>query len=90
MTLPASIRISADVMSRQVADETVVLDLASGNYYGLDPVGTRIWQLLTEGLTPTQVRDALLGEYDVSAAQLEADMERLFIALGEQGLLTAP
>ena len=35
-----------------LGDETVILDLASGTYYGLDPVGARIWQLMAEGQTP--------------------------------------
>ena len=34
--------IPAQVMSRQVGDETVILDLGSGMYFGLDPVGARI------------------------------------------------
>jgi hypothetical protein len=36
-------------MARTVGDETVILDLANGTYYGLDPVGARMWQLMSEG-----------------------------------------
>jgi hypothetical protein len=89
MSLPASVKISGDVMSRQVADETVLLDLASGHYYGLDPVGTRIWHLLADGKTPQETRDALVSEYEVAPEQLEADIEKLIVDLKAHGLLTA-
>jgi len=31
------------VIARRVGEDTVILDLASGTYFGLDPVGARIW-----------------------------------------------
>ena len=43
------IEISEDVLFQEVGGETVLLDLASEQYFGLDAVGTRIWQLLGEG-----------------------------------------
>lgn len=75
-------------MARQVGDETVLLDLASGNYYGLDAVGARMWQLLGEGRTLPEICDALLVEYEVTREALERDLERLVTELGEKGLLT--
>ncbi|MES2937371.1 MAG: PqqD family protein [Pseudomonadota bacterium] len=86
---PASVAIPADVMARQVGDETVILHLGSGNYYGLDPVGARAWQLLGEGRTPAEVCEQLLGEYDVARVQLEADLQTLLQDLLANGLLTA-
>lgn len=88
MPLPQTVTVPSEVMARQVGDETVLLDLASGNYYGLDPVGARIWQLLGEGMSLPQVCDVLLAEYDVSRAALEQDIERLVGELSAKGLLT--
>jgi hypothetical protein len=90
MTLPSSVTVSPEVMSRQVATETVLLDLASGTYYGLDGVGTRIWHLLGEGQTPAQVLDTLRQEYEAGEEQLEADIARLLGALRDRGLITIP
>ena len=87
--LPASVAIPADVMARQVGDETVILHLGSGNYYGLDPVGARVWQLLAEGRTPAQACAQMLAEYEVAPAQLEADLRTLLQDLLANGLLTA-
>jgi hypothetical protein len=89
MTLPAKVTVPPEVMAREVGDETVILDLASGNYFGLDPVGARIWQLLTEGCVPAVIRDTLLAEYDVSSEDLERDLDRLLNELISQGLLSA-
>jgi hypothetical protein len=87
MPLQQTVTIPGKVMARQVGDETVLLDLASGNYYGLDPVGARIWQLLGEGKTLVEVCDALVAEYDVPRSTLESDVERLVGELGAKGLL---
>ncbi len=86
---PASVAIPPDVMARQVGDETVILHLGSGNYYGLDPVGARAWQMLADGRTPAQACEQLLAEYEVSRAQLEADLGTLLRDLLDNGLLTA-
>lgn len=88
-SIPARLHIPADVMARQVGDETVILHLGSGNYYGLDPVGARIWQLLTEGRTTAAIREQLLAEYEVAPAQLDADLQRLLGDLLAAGLLSA-
>ena len=88
MPLSQTATIPGDVMARQVGDETVLLDLASGNYYGLDPVGARMWQLLSDGKTLVQACDVLLAEYDVTRDALERDIERLVAELGAKGLLT--
>ncbi|HSI52905.1 MAG: PqqD family protein [Ramlibacter sp.] len=88
MPFPKTATIPGDVMARRVGDETVLLDLASGNYYGLDPVGARIWQLLSDGKTLAQACEVLLAEYDVTRAALEQDVERLVAELGAKGLLT--
>jgi hypothetical protein len=88
MNLPRSVTLSPDVMARQVGDEVVLLHLTSGNYYGLDPVGARAWHFLVEGLTPAEVCDRLLQEYEVPRQQLEEDISRLIDDLGAHGLVT--
>lgn len=77
MNLSDKVSIPVHVMARQVGVETVILDLASGTYFGLDPVGARIWQLMGEGKTLAEICDTLLNEYDVSREVLEGDVIRL-------------
>jgi hypothetical protein len=87
MKLPVSVTIPSDVMSRQVGDECVLLHLASGNYYGLNPVGTRFWRLLSEGHAPAAACATLLQEYEVASGQLEADIGLLLDELLDRGLV---
>lgn len=84
----AEVRLSDDVVTREVGGETMLLDLASGRYFGLDPVGGRFWQLLETGQTATQARDTMLGEFAVEPGQLDSDLEALIGQLAENGLVT--
>jgi hypothetical protein len=79
--------ISDEVLSQEVNGETVLLDLEGESYFGLNEVGTRIWQLLKEGLNVGLVLDALDDEYDVGREQLEGDVEELLESLLGPGLI---
>ena len=75
------------VMARQVGEETVLLDLESGTYFGLDDVGARIWQLLEGGKSVAETCALLLAEYDVEASVLEHDALALVQKLVDAKLL---
>jgi hypothetical protein len=87
MNLTDKPTIPAQVMARQVGDETVILDLGSGTYFGLDPVGARIWQLIGEGKTLGEICDTMLDEYDVTREALEHDVMELAEKLLAQKLV---
>ena len=82
-----SFAVSKDVLFQEVSGETVLLDLASESYFGLDEVGTRIWTLLNEDKTAVEMVDVLLEEYEVERETLEGDVRDLLTALIEAGLL---
>ena len=82
-------RIPEEVLFQEVSGETVLLDLASESYFGLDSVGTRIWALLKEDKSVGQVLDALLEEYEVDRQTLESDLEELLGNLLAAGLIQA-
>ena len=86
MNLTDKVSIPAQVMARQVGEETVILDLASGTYFGLDPVGARIWELLGEGRALADVCEVMLDEYEVSRDELERDLSELLDTLVDKGL----
>lgn len=92
MRLPAvslrdSYRISEEVVFREIGGEAVILDMRHGTYFGLDPVGTRIWHLIAQHGRLARVFDSLLEEFDVSSAVLEADLTSLVTRLRERHLL---
>jgi hypothetical protein len=76
------------VISRELSGETVLLNLESGIYFGLDAVGTRVWQLLMQGCTIAGACEAMVDEYDVAPDVLRDDVMRLVAELREQGIVT--
>jgi hypothetical protein len=78
---------SPDVLSQTVVGESVLLDLRSQKYFGLNDVGTRAWQLLQETDDVAAIHARLLTAYDVAAHQLERDLDELFGRLLDAGLV---
>lgn len=87
VSLHDSLALSPGVLFRLVDDETVLVNLQSGSYFGLDPVGTRILQLIVERGSLMRVFDAMLAEYTVEPATLEQDLLALAAELRDRGLL---
>ena len=87
MDLNQTITLSPEVISQEVSGETVLLDLESENYFGLDEVGTRIWQLIKESGDLRAIYDTLLAEYEVEEEQLHTDLEALLGEIAGLGLV---
>ena len=85
--LSSTVKISPEVLSQEVDGETVLLDMKGECYFGLDAIGTRIWQELKDGREPKSVVSVLLEEFDVDRETLEADLKRLIGELSEAGLV---
>jgi len=90
ITLASRIRINDDVVFHDLQGEAVILNLKTGVYFGLDPVGTRIWHLLQERPSLQAVLDALVEEYAVTQARCAEDLLRFAARLREQGLVEVP
>jgi hypothetical protein len=78
---------STDVLARVLDGEAVLLDLASGEYFGLNAVGTRVWELLSAGNSYGEVRAALVGEFEAPAATIDRDLDELVGRLLERKLV---
>jgi hypothetical protein len=79
---------SEKVLFQELDGEAILLDLASEQYFGLDELGTRIWQLLQQHSRLADVHAALLAEYDVPSEQLQADLLDFIQQLTDSGLVT--
>lgn len=75
------------VLVREVGGESVLLNLQSETYFGLDETGTRIWTALTRYPSVDEACRALLSEFDVEPERLERDVAELAGTLVEKGLL---
>jgi hypothetical protein len=88
MNLDQTISLSPDVISQEVSGETVLMDLESENYYGLDEVGTRIWQLIGQTNDLRVIYQTLLQEYEVKEERLQRDLDILLGQIAGLGLIT--
>jgi hypothetical protein len=87
MTRFAAVRLSADVIFRELDGEAVLLDFATGRYFGLNAVGTRVWTLLADGATVDDAVAAVTAEFDAAGDQIARDVEELVGELVSRGLL---
>ena len=89
MTIPFGARVSVrpDVLVSEVGGESVILNLDSEAYIGLDSMGARMWTALTTSKSIQKAYDDLLEEYDVTEEQLRHDLAELIGRLVEQGLV---
>lgn len=78
---------SPETLINIIEGESVLLNLDNESYYGLDEVGTRMWELLTTSNSIQAAYDALLEEYDVDDATLRRDLLVFISNLIDQGLL---
>lgn len=88
ITSATKIVISGEVLSQEVRGETVLLDLSREHYFGLDAIGTRVWQLLREGKSLEQLFDVMLDEFEVGREQLEIDITAFLENLISAGLIS--
>ena len=68
-------------------EETVILHFNKGAYFGLNEVGTAIWQQLQKPQSVGAIRDAIVAEYEVEQAQCESDVLCLLSKLHDEGLI---
>ena len=87
MNADTILSIPPQVMSRLVDDETVLLDLKSGMYFGLDGVGKRIWDAVAEGRSIRETVAVITDGYEIDEEQAEADVIAFARDLVERGLL---
>lgn len=82
------VSIPEDVMISRVEDEIVLLNLESEQYFALDDIGARVWELLSEYGSTDVVVEQITTEYDVEPDVFRVDLTKLLTDLQEAGLVT--
>ena len=80
-------RVEGKFLVSQLADETVLMDTVSGDYMGLNPVGTTIWELLQEPQTISNLVTALTSRYEVKEEQCRQEVEPFLQELDKRKML---
>ncbi len=82
------VTVSPDVLFREHGEESVLLNLKTELYFGLDSVGTSMWKALQQSGSIQSAYEAILASYDVQPEQLQRDMAELLDRLVEYGLVS--
>lgn len=89
--LAGQIRVHPDVVWRDVDGEIVLLNVVTGQYFGLDEVGSRIWLFLQQdgeaGTRFSTLQDRVTAEFEVDQPTVSADLAALLKQLIEQQLV---
>ncbi len=82
------IKISDTVLSSQLGDESVILDHQHGLYFGLEGVGSFVWEKIQEKeMTVAEIKAAVLEEFDTDEETASADLDVLLAQLKEEQLI---
>jgi hypothetical protein len=87
LSIHSIVTAAPEQVSCPLGDESAILNLKNTVYYGLDPVGARVWSLLQQPRSVRELRDALLEEYEVEAERCERDLLELLEKLRGEGLI---
>lgn len=87
LSLHSIVVAAPEQVSCPLGDEASILNLKNTVYYGLDPVGARVWTLLQQPRSVEQLRDTLLEDYEVESARCENDLLSLLEKMRDEGLV---
>jgi hypothetical protein len=87
--IPGDTRLATSeaTLSTAIPGEIVILDPDSGQYFGLDGVGARVWELLETTPSLNHLVRTISSEYEMDAATCESDLRSLLQDLGARGLV---
>jgi hypothetical protein len=87
VTLKTVVSQSTDIVASDIDDEKVMMSIEKGQYYGLDPIATCVWNLMEKPVTVSDLIDALLLEFDVDRETCERDVLAFLEEIKEDGIL---
>jgi hypothetical protein len=85
--LAAPVTVPEHVVTRSFDEELVVLNLESGEYHGLNPVGAKMFEGLRTTTAPIELVEPLMAEYDQPREVIEGDLVELLRGLSQRGLV---
>jgi coenzyme PQQ synthesis protein D (PqqD) len=80
-------RLSENVTTATIEGELIVLDLEGDDYFGLNEVGSAIWEMVAHGMSLSEMQDRLTGTYAVDSIQAEDDLRSFLHSLADAHLI---
>jgi hypothetical protein len=95
-SIPPSVQISDEtiiarsptLLAAAVRDETVMMDVETGQYYGLDDIGSEIWRRLETPCSFRDLVDGLVANFNAERAVIAEDVRKLLAVMGEHKVIS--
>ncbi len=88
ITLDSIIVKNTEILNTQLDDEYVLMSIEKSNYYGIDSIGSRIWQLLENEISVKEICEKLTSEYDVEFDNCVKDVISFLDELNNENIIT--
>ena len=85
--LDAALRPHGEVIRTAVGEETVLLHTRTNTYFGLDPLGSLVFQRLSDGQRPRAIIEEIIENFDADPEQATSDLKKLLAELLQHGLI---
>jgi Coenzyme PQQ synthesis protein D (PqqD) len=83
------LRPNPEVIAKRLDQTTVLVDISTSRIFELNETGTRVWELLGQGLNVEQIVQQLVFEFEVEDSQVAEELKTLLFQLRDQGLVAA-
>ena len=81
-------RVNSEVLSSKIGNEIVLMSMQAESYFGLDPVGSRIWELLSKNpRTLNDLTTHLAQEYEIDPSICKEDVQQFIAELSAKNLV---
>ena len=80
-------RVDTNLLVSHLAGETVLMNTATGDYFGINAVGTKIWNLLAQPVSTDSLVESLVGTYDISIEQCGVEVKQFLQNLESRKLV---
>ena len=87
VTIASTVVADPGLVVSKLSNESILLSLKNNTYYGLDIIGTRVWQLIQTPVCVAALRDQLMEEYVVDSEKCEREVLQLLEELNREGLI---
>ena len=87
ITTESRVSQNKDILASSIDEEKVMMSVEKGLYYGLNPVGSQLWDLIEKKITVSSLIDAVLMKYDVDREDCERDVLVFLEDLYQKGIL---
>ena len=83
----STFELTNEQINTQVENDTVILNLATGKYYSLEGVGSKIWQGIIKGQSLSDIEQTITTMYKVSHEESQVDIHAFIDSLRSAGLI---